>query len=90
MEAIDVLYAYTECKKIVKSLTKMRDNSEKEFKAIFEETTKLGKSIHGNSFVLKKPRTTGRQAHRSNIETNTVEEYFRITLYNEFLYRSDW
>lgn len=87
MQAMDVFYAYSEIKGVIKTLAKMRDDSEKEFKVIFDETSRLGKDIHGSSFALQKPRTTGRQMHRNNVQntTDSAEEYFRITLYNEFL-----
>ena len=82
MQVMDVLYAYTESKRVLTNLDTMRENSEKEFKIIFDETSKLGKDIHGVSFALKKPRITGRQMHRSNILNTTVEEYYRMALYD--------
>ena len=84
MQAMDVLYAYTESKRVLTNLDTMRESSEKEFKIIFDETSKLGKDVHGVNFALKKPRNTGHQVHRSNILITTVEEYYRIALYNEF------
>ena len=54
------------------------------FSAIFKETTKLAKHLHGEDFELKRPRLTARQMHRDNVPASSAEEYFRITLYNEF------
>lgn len=49
------------------------------------ETTKLGKDIHGDDFELKQPRITGLQTHQNNLQADTTEEYYRITIFNEFL-----
>ena len=37
------------------------------------------------TILLSKPRTNARQTQRSNVQASTAEQYFRITLYNEFL-----
>ena len=85
MQAIDVLYAYTEASSIISVLQNMRENSEKEFKLIFDSTLKLGRDLHGNDFELCQPRINRSQLHRMNVQVATSEEYYRITLYNEFL-----
>ena len=83
--AIDVLSAYKEVGSVVLVMRLMRDNSESEFARIFEETTKLGQELHGSEFELRKPRTVGRQSHKSNVDVTTAEDYYRIAHYNEFL-----
>ena len=45
----------------------------------------LGKELYGTDFELKKPRISGQQVHRSNIEATSTEDYYRITYFNEFL-----
>ena len=86
MEAIDVLYAYREVRTIVTTLREMRSKSEEGFSKLFAKTPcSLGKALHGDDFVLSKPRTNARQTQRSNVQASTAEQYFRITLYNEFL-----
>ena len=45
MQAMDVLYAYTESKRVLTNLVAMRENSEKEFKIIFDETLKTSMEI---------------------------------------------
>ena len=45
----------------------------------------MGKKLHGDDFELSKPRITGRQANHDNTPASNAEEYFRITLYDEFL-----
>ena len=42
-EAMDVFYAHSQVNSVVATLKKIRDQAEKEFKAIFSEATKLGK-----------------------------------------------
>ena len=63
----------------------MRNESESEFRRIFEEATILGKTLHGEDFELKQPRTNKRQIHRSNNQSLSTEEYYRVCFFNEFL-----
>ena len=85
MQANDVVHAYKQTGFIVSTLKSMRQDSACEFKKIFAETTKLGQQLHGDHFELCRPRIVGRQVHRSNPETSSPEDYYRITLYDEFL-----
>ena len=85
MHAIDVTYAYQQVTTVVSTLKKMRENSSSQFHLLFTETTQLGQQLHGNQFELSTPRIVGRQVHRSNPETSSPEDYFRITLFDEFL-----
>ena len=84
-QAIDVFYAYKQVNSVVSTLKGMRDNSDREFHKIFEEATKLGKTLHGDDYLLCLPCITGRQSHRSNPRVSSPEDYYRITIYNEFL-----
>ena len=68
---------------IVSTLKVLRQDSNNEFKKIFAEATKLGKQVNGESFEHSTPRLAGRQLHCSNPPTS--EDYFQITLYDEFL-----
>ena len=85
MQAIDVVYAYRQVCSVISTLKGMRQEFTREFGKIFVETAKLGEDLHGEQFQLCKPRITSRQVHRSNPVTDSVEDYFRITLYDEFL-----
>ena len=85
MRATDVVYAYKQVRSVVSTLKGMRQDSAREFKQVFIQTTKLGQDLHGDQFQLCKPRVTRHQVHRSNPETSSAEDHFRITLYNEFL-----
>ena len=58
------------------TLTKMREDSEKSLKTMFEEISKLGKSIHGiplKTKQTKNPGTTGVMW-----KPLSTDEYFRI------------
>ena len=57
----------------------------REFRRIFEETSKLGVNLHGEDFDLRKPRINQRQRHRSKVPATTAEDYYRKTLYNAFV-----
>ncbi len=70
---------------ILSILKNEREHSSVKFKKIFTETKELGKKLHGDSFELLKPRIVGRQAHRHNPEMSSPEDYYRITLYHDFL-----
>ena len=85
MQVIDVVYAYKMVNCVVSTLKALRHDSTAEFKKQFTEARKLGKQLHGDDFLLCKPRLTGRQVHRSNLPSSTTEDYYRITLYEEFL-----
>ena len=85
MRAIDVLYAYKQIQSVISSLKKMRESSTEEFSKIFTETLALGRELHGECFELTRPRLVRQQAHRSNHEASSPEEYYRFSMYNEFL-----
>ena len=57
----------------------------KKFKKQLAEAMRIGKQLHGDEFELRTPRISGRQSHRSNPPSSTPEEYYQITLYDEFL-----
>ena len=46
---------------------------------------RIGKSLHNDSFSFTQPQVAGRQIHKNNIQTSTVEQYSRISLYNDVI-----
>ena len=84
-KATDVVSAYKLVSKVVPTLKSIRSNSVVEFKKQFAEAMRIGKQLHGDQFELTTPRISGRQRNRSNPPSSTPEEYYRITLYDEFL-----
>ena len=85
MRAFDVCQAYSLVDKILTTLKALRKNSSLEFNKQFAEATKLRKQLHGEDFELTKPRLTSRQIHRSNPPSCTAKDYYRISIYDEFL-----
>ena len=85
MQAMDVLYAYREVNHVISTLKAMRDTATSSFSVMFKEVSTIAQNLHGEEFQLTLPRLTSRQAHRQNVQSSSVEDYFRITLYNEFL-----
>ena len=85
MRAVDVGQAYKMVNRVVSTLQSMRNRSTTEFNKQFVEATKIGKRINGDHFQLTTPRLYGRQVHRSNPPSSTPEDYYRISLYDEFL-----
>ncbi len=82
MRATDVVYALKTVKEVLSMLTSMRASSTTK---LFLAAAKLGKLLNGNHFELTMPRLSGRQSHRSNPPSTTAEEYYRISLHNEFI-----
>lgn len=72
-------------KSVITTLQSFRNNSVAEFSKVYTEALKLGKSFNGEGYELSKPRTADRQMNRSNPSISSPEDYFRVTLYNEFL-----
>ena len=46
---------------------------------------RTARSLHGDSFSFTQPCLVGRQVHRNNIHTSSVEDYHGISLYNNFI-----
>ena len=85
MQAVDVTYAYQQVTSVIYTLKKMREDSSSQFQLLFTETIKLGQQLHGDQFELSTPRIVGRLLNRSNPGTSSSDDYFRITLFDEFL-----
>ena len=54
MQAIDVLYAYKEVEYTIRFLKVMRENSQREFKRIYDSANKLGQDLHGPASYQQK------------------------------------
>ncbi len=49
------------------------------------ETLTLSRELLGETFVHTTPAIVRQQVHHSNYEVSTPEEYYRVSIYNEFL-----
>ena len=85
MQAINVTYAYHQVTSVVSTLKKMREDSSSQFHSLFTETTQLAQQLNRDQLELSTPRIVGWQVHRNNPKTPSPEDYFRITLFNDFL-----
>lgn len=86
-KVVDVVYPYKLVGRVVPRFKSLRHNSTSEFRKQFAEATRIGKQLHGDSLELTKPRIAGRQRHCKQpalVHTRRVQ-YYRITLYSEFL-----
>lgn len=68
--------------KVINSLTSLletrQNNVSEHFKGIFSEAEKKAQEL---GIDIKIPRLCRKQTHRANYQTNSVEEYYRITAY---------
>ncbi|XP_050517882.1 52 kDa repressor of the inhibitor of the protein kinase-like [Diabrotica virgifera virgifera] len=81
-EYMDVLNAMTLIDATLKSMQEQRANNEECFKRLFEKAQNLASKMETE---LKKPRLVGLQRNRPNVQTDTVEDYFRLSIYLPFL-----
>ena len=56
----------------------MRTDSSNEYK-IYMRALRIG--IHGDSFSFTQPWVVGRQIHRNNIQTSSVEDYYSTMIF---------
>lgn len=63
-------------------LKEIRKNVEKEFKLIFERAEIFCKNSNIN---ISLPRRVSKQVHRDNTPANTLEEYYRVTIFIPYL-----
>ncbi|XP_050066070.1 zinc finger MYM-type protein 1-like [Aphis gossypii] len=63
---------------VIDNLEKKRKNSTDEFKSLFEECKN---EMNKLEIDIKKPRIVSRQNSRRNYSTNSVEDYYRISIY---------
>lgn len=81
-EYMDVLNAMNLVDATLKSIQEQRTQNNECFQKLFERPEKLASKM---GTELKKPRTVNVQRNRSNVQTDTVEDYFRLSFYLPFL-----
>ncbi|KAK6991092.1 52 kDa repressor of the inhibitor of the protein kinase [Biomphalaria glabrata] len=77
-ENFDLLQAAEHSKRIVEILQFKRKNADSEFHALFAKATEAAMKLE---VEFKIPRQASRQINRVNIDTLSVEEYYRIAIY---------
>lgn len=63
-------------------LQSMREQSKQKFHSLFVEASEICKAAN---LEIAIPRTTTRQVHRENFNTQDPEEYYRLSIFNPFL-----
>lgn len=63
-------------------LKRLRENSEEKFHVLFSDAQELAKQV-GGQIVM--PRITNRQTFRANYNTDSAEEYYRLSIFIPFL-----
>ena len=77
--AMDVIVAHTMVEGVIQNF---KTTTDAVFTKLFEKATSLGSEV---GVEIRKPRISGRQVHRSNPPSASVEEHFRITVFRPFL-----
>ncbi|XP_065323518.1 52 kDa repressor of the inhibitor of the protein kinase-like [Gordionus sp. m RMFG-2023] len=60
------------------TILEIRKNADCEFNKIFNM---VQKKVHSYNMIISMPRIGSRQVHRNNISTQSVEEYYKITIF---------
>lgn len=79
-KSCDLLTAYEDANSLREVLNQQR--TDEVFKKLYSKAVNIASDI---SVLPTKPRTTKRQTARDNPEVETIEEYYRVTCYFQFL-----
>lgn len=79
---MDELKATQLAEATIQSLQEKRDNSTDTFKELCKQSANLAEEMGTD---IQKPRTTTQQKNRSNIKTESAEDYYRTAVYIPFL-----
>lgn len=77
----DIVKALGYIESITKSISNLRQNSETEFKSIFDKVKEICEKYEIN---IKIPRITKTQIYRYNVESSNPEQYYRISIFIPF------
>lgn len=77
-KSLDTVMAQLLIDNIISVLNEKRETADSCFKFIFEEAEGLHRKLNIPILV---PRTTARQRHRPNIDTNNTLDYFKISIF---------
>lgn len=67
---------------VVTKLNTLRNTPNESFKAIYEQAVRKAENF---DISIRKPRTVSKQTLRSNIPADTIEDYFRRTIFIPFI-----
>ncbi|CAI6357460.1 unnamed protein product [Macrosiphum euphorbiae] len=80
--SIDLGEAIQLAEDTIKELEDFRKNADSIFQDIFENAVSLGNKF---GITISIPRTTKRQANRVNVETDSIEVYYRIAIFIPYI-----
>jgi len=78
-KSLDLAKALDHANHAIETLDRLRKDSEERFQKIFVAAEKMSLHVFGNKLVV--PRTSSKQTHRANPETESVEQYYRVTIF---------
>lgn len=81
-EKIDLWESYRMVDNIINLLKDYRNNSEEKFRKIYQDAENTARTF---DIDIKIPRLTGRQTYRTNIPSDSPEQYYRVSVYIPFL-----
>jgi len=79
---LDIFGALEHVDSIATVMQQRRDDAENEFKQLFDEVSDVCNEL---DIDIRLPRRCGRQTQRDNHPAQTVEEYFRISIYISYI-----
>lgn len=79
---LDLALALQSVKLVRNSLQNVRNNADKDFSNLF---IKIGKMCNDFNIQINKPRTANRQTMRNNVPAETVQDYFKRSIFIPFL-----
>lgn len=79
---IDLKNALDEADKVLGILNEMRDEADSEFAVLFSSVSELCAEL---GISIEKPRLAKRQTARCNIQTDSVESYFKVAIFIPFV-----
>jgi len=78
-KSLDLSSAIANAKTVIEIFKELRQNVDEPFHNIYLAASALANAMF--SMELEKPRITTRQRGRANPETDTVEDYYRVTIF---------
>ena len=80
---LDILTAFEEVASVKQELRSIRDQAELDFKTTYKASIEMAQLAGKDE--LSRPRCCGRQVYRNNTQTQTPEDYWRVSVFIPFL-----
>lgn len=83
--SMDIVTAYEKIKLVKNEYSEIRMNADREFEKLFQLMLQMASLSNENGQPMGIPRRCGRQVHRSNIQADTPEQYWRRVVFVPYL-----